>query len=233
MIDLQAVRLDVVRGLCERFHGYAGAGGQAVYAFAVIEHGVPIAAFSWQPPPLGAARAVCPEAPHGVLALSRMVAVEKSDRELVHISKPLKIQMRRLIDRTRWPVLLTFSDEGQGHTGHVYKCSGWQPTTRREVPIYLDAQGRRTSRYTNGKTHSRALVAAGTTWLQRWEHWACARGDAAGFMTQFGWVRVPIAGRLWRSGAQAFRWERHPSGLPGTGIDPRHHGRRAAPPEGV
>jgi hypothetical protein len=32
----------------------------------------------------------------------------------------------RLIDRQRWPVLLTYADSGQGHTGAIYKATGWE-----------------------------------------------------------------------------------------------------------
>jgi len=78
-----------------------------------------VAAYAWQPPPPGASRAVCPEAPEGVLALSRMVAVPRDERRLQHVSTPLRRQMRVLIDRGRWPVLVTYSDEGQGHTGNA------------------------------------------------------------------------------------------------------------------
>jgi hypothetical protein len=83
-----------------------------------------------------------------VLALSRMVAVPAEQRRLKHISKALKRQMR-LIDRSRWPVLVTYSDESVGHTGHVYKCSGWTPTTRKRVRTYA-VDGVRTSSYQNG-----------------------------------------------------------------------------------
>jgi tRNA U34 5-carboxymethylaminomethyl modifying GTPase MnmE/TrmE len=62
-------------------------------------------------------------------------ALPREERRLRHISKPLKRQMRDLIDRTRWPVLVTYSDEGQGHLGHVYKCSGWQKTTRKRAQV--------------------------------------------------------------------------------------------------
>lgn len=112
---------------------------------------------AWQPPPPGAASAVCPEAPFGALALSRMVALPRSERALRHISKPLRQQMRRLIDRTRWPVLVTYSDEGQGHTGHVYKCSGWTPTVRSHRPIRETVDGARASSYSNGKHGGREL----------------------------------------------------------------------------
>lgn len=112
------------------------------------------------------------------------------------------------IDRTRWPVLVTYSDEGQGHTGHVYKCSGWQPTSRERRPFFLDADGHRASSYANGKSGTRDLKRGGTTTLQRWEHWICDRGKAAEYMTGHGWERSPIPGKTWRSGRQAYEYVR-------------------------
>lgn len=208
IVVLERCSLEIVRDLCVRFHGYGSAGNASVYAWAVIENGVPIAGYSWQPPPPGAASSVCPEAPAGVLALSRMVAVPKSERVLRHVSKPLRQQMRRLIDRTRWPVLVTYYDEGQGHTGHVYKCSGWQKTTRTRRPVFTNEEGARVSSYSNGSHRSRKLVAAGHTWIQRWEHWACPQGEADLWMENYGWHRV-ATGHKYRSGNPAFKWERH------------------------
>lgn len=205
--DLRRVHLSIVRDLCERFHGYRSAGGVAAYAFAVFEDGLPVAAYAWQPPPPGAAKSVCPEAPHGVLALSRMVAVPKAERFLRHVSKPLRAQMKHEIDRTRWPVLVTYSDEGQGHTGYVYQCSGWEKTSRRRVEIRTDRAGARASRYSNGKTNGRQLTRAGHTFIQRWEHWACARGEAAAWIKRHGWARVPSM-KVLRSGNRAATWAR-------------------------
>lgn len=173
---------------------------------------------SGNPPPPSAARSVFVELPHGVLALSRMVAVPHADRELRHVSKPLRVQMRRLIDRSRWPALVTWHDEGQGHTGHVYKCSGWQPTTRKRAET-VEVDGRRVSRYSNGARVKRDDGVRGHTWIQRWEHWdlgdavdertaAIARFDAS-------WERVAIPGRFWRSGSQAYRFVRRGSGARG------------------
>jgi hypothetical protein len=205
--DLQPVNMTTVRSLCTQYHGYASAGSVAVYAWAVMENGKPVAAFSWQPPPPSCAVSVCPEAPYGVLALSRMVAVPRSERQLKHISKPLRHQMKYLIDRTRWPVLVTFSDEGQGHTGYVYQCSNWTPTQRRRTVVRTTYSGERASRYSNGTTDKRSLFHVGTTWIQRWEHWACYHGEAAKHMAWFGWERVPI-NRYWKSGAPAYQWVR-------------------------
>lgn len=212
--DLRPCSIEVVRALCEEHHGYASAGRVAVYAFAVYEDGRPVAAYAWQPPPPGAARSVCPEQPAGVLALSRMVAVPRADRRLNHVSRPLRRQMRRLIDRGRWPVLVTYHDEGQGHTGHVYMCSGWTKTTRRTAAVYVDGTGARVSRYANGREDKAGKTRQGSTVIQRWEHWACDVGSVCDHMRRSGWHRAPVIGKVWRSGAQAYSWRRAPAQLP-------------------
>lgn len=206
--NLTPCGLNVVRRLCERFHGYGSAGNNATYAFAVWESGEPVAAFVWQPPPRGAARAVCPEEPGAVLSLSRMVATPRETRALNHISKPLRRQMGAMIDRTRWPVLLTYSDEGQGHTGHVYKCSGWEKTIRSKRPVFEDASGARVSSYSNGRHDTSDLVRCGHTFVQRWEHWECPRGTAELWLAVHDWKRVPVPGKVWRSGNQAHTYEK-------------------------
>lgn len=204
--DIRITSLHEVASLCERFHGYGGAGSAAVYAFGVYENDDIVAAYAWQPPPVGAAKSVCPEAPYGVLALSRMVAIPRTERKLNHVSKPLRRQMHKLIDRGRWPVLITYSDRGQGHTGYVYKCSGWQKTHTAKVSVYEDDSGKRQSRYSNGKTNGRMLIAAGYTIIDRWEHWICDKGKAREWIEDSGWVREPIPGKVWRSGNAAYRF---------------------------
>jgi hypothetical protein len=138
-----------------------------------------------------------------------MVAVDKKDRRLKHVSKPLMEQMHERIDRTRWPVLITYSDEGEGHTGYTYQCSGWEKTTRTQVKTYVDEQGHRVSPYSNGEYAKRQGVKQlGFTWVQRWEHWMCERGYAQNWLTTHGWARVAIPGKKWRSGNPAYRYER-------------------------
>jgi hypothetical protein len=135
-----------------------------------------------------------------------MVAVPKGDRTLKHISKPLKYQMKHLIDRTRWPVLVTYSDEGIGHSGYVYQCSGWKETTKRDAPFYVDASGARCSSYRNGRNNIEGLTKGGMTVIQRWEHWIT--DDPLSWMTSHGWRREMIPGKRWRSGEQAYRYVR-------------------------
>lgn len=208
--DLRECDVKTVARLCEAYHGYASSGDAATYAFAVYESCKPVAAYAWQPPPYGAAKAVGGTAPAGVLSLSRMAAVPKSERVLKHVSKPLRRQMRRLIDRGRWPVLVTFHDEGEGHNGFVYECSGWTPTVRVKRRYFVDAStGVRVSTYANGKTGGRQnVVPGGHTWLQRWEHRVCKPGEEAEWMRAHGWERVALPGKVWASGNQAHRWQK-------------------------
>lgn len=209
---IQPITVEAAADLCRRFHGYKGAGKVATYAFGVIESGRLVAAYIWNPPAPGAALALCPEAVGGVLALTRMVAVPREERTLNHVSKPLRRQMRHLIDRGRWPVLVTYHDESQGHTGHVYKCSGWTPTERRKATAYTSADGERISSYSAGGRKGADVLGAGVSvWLQRWEHWACPIGGALEHMTAAGWRLENVPGKIWRSGNPARRWVRQHS----------------------
>lgn len=195
-----------VRSLIQDQHGYGSLGAIGVYVFAVYEDGQPVAAYVWQPPPPGCAKAVCPQEPGGVLALSRMAAVPKASRRLKHISKPLRRQMLHEIDRTRWPVLVTYSDEGQGHTGYVYQCAGWTSTTRTKRKFYTDADGGRVSSYKNGGVRDTSLLDSGTTFLQRWEHRVVPNEAVPALMLSAGWRRYPIPGKVYRNGSPAYRW---------------------------
>lgn len=202
---IERVELRDIRNLFLDYHGYKSIGGSATYAFGVIEPRGIVAAYIWQPPPFGCAKSVCPEAPGAVLSLSRMVAVPRSERALKHVSKPLRWQMKWGLDRGRFPALVTFSDASLGHTGYVYACSGWEQTTKTINPFYLDSEGRRVSRYSNGRTSTRGLILGGYTELTRWEHWSVPRGTAALHLAANGWTRVAIPGKVWKSGSPAFQ----------------------------
>lgn len=202
--DLRPATIAEVAGLFARFHAYRSVGKVHTYVFAVIEDERPVAAFTWQPPPPNSAKTVCPALPVGVLALSRMVAIPSDERRLRHVSKPLRRQMRRLIDRTRWPVLVTYSDASAGHTGYVYKCSGWRAVDE-NLAQTLTVDGRRVSRYADGGAARHEGAVRGSALIKRWEHWITDNPRA--LFEQY-WERVAIPGRCWRSGAQAFTYRR-------------------------
>jgi len=205
---LRAVKVPELRALFELHHRYKGVSATATYAFGAYEDERLVAAFTWQPPPVGCAKAVLPDCPAGVPSLSRMVAVPRAERRLKHLSNPLRVQMHQLIDRDRWPALVTFSDEGQGHTGHVYLCSGWTKTTSAATPNFEDATGSRTSKYQSGVTSTEGLTRAGWSVKQRWEHHVVPPAEALAHMTAAGWERVPVPGKVWASGNQAYQWRK-------------------------
>ena len=203
-----------VAHLFTRYHGYKSVGNLATYCHAVYEDGQPVAAFVWNPPPPGACSALS-AAPGGagVLALSRMVAVPKDERRLQKISKPLRRIMRSdLIDRGRWPVLVTYSDasltgpSGRPHSGHVYLCSGWTRDVDVSRPYYEDPTGARVSSYANGQTDTDNKTKAGHTVLTRWIHRVCPPGEEEAWLNAHGWHRTRDDGRRWASGSPVQTW---------------------------
>lgn len=195
-----------IRRLIEVHHPYQSAGGRvATYCFAAVEGPAhrAVAGYIWRPPPPGAAKRLAPKMPQSVLALSRMAALPHHQRRLNHVSKPLRAQLS-LIDRGRWPVLVTYSDASCGHTGHVYKCSGWTKGNERLAKIYEDEQGRRVSPYSNGRM--KGIKPVGETILTEWTHRVCLLGEEQEHMESAGWKRVPIPGKFWRSGNQAHKF---------------------------
>jgi hypothetical protein len=201
---LRPIALREARVLVERFHGYGACGNTATYCIgAVRDSGEVIAAWIWFPPPPGAALAVSPGDRRGALGLSRMVAIPREQRpDLPKLSKALRAIARDHIDRDRWPILVTYSDASQGHTGHVYKCAGWQPEGERRAPFLEDANGRRVSTYAGrGRRRSPEGMKRGTTTLTRWVHRACARGEEGAWLARtFDDVD---AGHVWKNGKPA------------------------------
>lgn len=78
----------------------------------------------WLPPIKPAAVAVAgqPIGWQGVLCLSRLAVDPRVPRNGASF---LLGRSMALIDRTRWPILLTYADCRLGHTGAIYKATNW------------------------------------------------------------------------------------------------------------
>ena len=76
----------------------------------------------WIPPTRTAAEAIAGDEWRGVLACSRLACSPDAPR---NAASYLLAASMRMIDRERWPVLLTYADTGQGHTGSIYRATGW------------------------------------------------------------------------------------------------------------
>jgi hypothetical protein len=57
------------------------------------------------------------------LQLARLVVVPDAPKNAASF---LLRHSMNLIDRERWPVLLTYADTGEGHTGAIYEATGWR-----------------------------------------------------------------------------------------------------------
>lgn len=196
--DLQPIERSEAAALIRAHHGYGSIANTAVAVFGVVERSRIVAAYVWMPAARAVATKVAPSAPGAALALSRMVAVPRAERRLRHVSSPLRRQMRVLLDRGRWPVLVTYSDESQGHTGHVYRCAGWQPTDRVKRPAFEDAAGNRVSSYRAGVTDTAGLTRVDDVWLQRWEHRVCPLGGEREWLEAHGWSYADTGRTKWR-----------------------------------
>ena len=112
----------------------------------------------WIPPTRTAGEAVAGDAWAGVLALSRLVVAPEMPTNAA--SFLLGGSMRQ-IDRDRWPVLLTYADTRQGHTGAIYRATNW--TCDGPVPagdVWIDGTGRQRGRKRGNRTLSAAEMRA-------------------------------------------------------------------------
>ncbi|MGY3582465.1 hypothetical protein ACVIGB_000610 [Bradyrhizobium sp. USDA 4341] len=77
----------------------------------------------WLPPTQWAARALAGEDDwQGVLSLSRLAIAPDAPANAASFMLSRSMQM---LDRDRWPLLVTYADTWQGHTGRIYLATGW------------------------------------------------------------------------------------------------------------
>lgn len=118
----------------------------------------------WIPPTRSAAEAVAGSDWQGVLACSRLCVAPEVPTNGASF---LLGRSMRAIDRDRWPVLVTYADTAQGHTGAIYRATNW--TCHGETAggdLWADESGRQTSRKHGGRTFTVAeMVAQGYTRL--------------------------------------------------------------------
>jgi hypothetical protein len=105
------------------------------------------------PPTRAAAEATYPEDWEGVLALSRLAIDPGVPKNAATF---LLSRSRKLIDRERWPCLVTYADTWQGHDGMIYRLDGWTEVGRtKPEPTYV-RNGRMIARKAGPNTRTRA-----------------------------------------------------------------------------
>lgn len=114
----------------------------------------------WIPPTRKAAESVAGEGWQGVLTLSRLAVAPEVGTNGASF---LLGRSMRLIDRERWPWLLTYADANLGHTGAIYRATNWTDLGDTDAgDTWLTPDGQQVGRKRGGRTfRAGEMIAAG------------------------------------------------------------------------
>lgn len=120
------IPLNLAQEITRQYHYAHGGSNTAVYThglFLKSDYWHCLGIAWWIPPTKSAALATYPDNWQGVLSLSRLVIVPGTPLNACTFLLSRSVKM---IDRVKWPCLLTYADSWQGHTGTIYKAGNWQ-----------------------------------------------------------------------------------------------------------
>lgn len=110
-----------------RWHYSGSTANTSVYRHGLFRHGSSRlwGVTLWMPPTKSAGKAISgsEEFAQSVLNLSRMACHPACPKNTASF---LLARSRKLVDRGRWPILVTYADKDQGHTGAIYLADNWQ-----------------------------------------------------------------------------------------------------------
>jgi len=137
--EVRTTDLKTAQKLVKEHHYSKGGSNTATYRHGLFLKGgdVCFGVAWWIPPTKTAANATYPDDWKSVLCLTRLaIAPEVPSNGASFL---LGASMR-LIDRGRWPCLVTYADEMQGHTGAIYKATNWEycGMTAKEATFFKD-----------------------------------------------------------------------------------------------
>ncbi len=160
--EVRDVDIRTARGLVEGLHYARGASNTATYLHGLFRKdafflGECKGVAWWIPPTRSAAEATFPPNWEGVLALSRMVIDPSVPANACTF---LLARSMRLIERKRWPCLVTYADEWRGHAGTIYKAANWTYMGKTKPERTYVIEGRMTARKAGGKTRRHAEMLA-------------------------------------------------------------------------
>lgn len=111
------------RQLIRTLHYSRSVTNTATYAHGLRRAWQTYGAALWIPPTRRAAESVAGDEWEGVLCLSRLVVAPEVPTNGASF---LLGRSMRLVDRRRWPILLTYADTRLGHSGAIYRATNWQ-----------------------------------------------------------------------------------------------------------
>lgn len=158
--EVRTAPLTVVQELVRRHHYARGGSNTATFRHVLYRKGEeePLGAAWWIPPTKAAALSVDPDW-RRVINLTRLVVVPGMPTNAASFLLGQSIRLIRQDGRFR--TLLTYADEGQGHTGAIYRATNWEYLgIRSGDPVYLDDAGRQIARKAGGHTRTNAEMLA-------------------------------------------------------------------------
>lgn len=113
----------------------------------------------WIPPTKSAALATYPDDWQGVMSLHRLAL--HPDVPTNGASYLIGQSIKLIRQDKRWKCLVTYADEGQGHTGAIYRATNWTyvGTTAAEAQ-WVDQAGRHVARKAGPKTRTKGEMEA-------------------------------------------------------------------------
>jgi len=165
---VKEVPLSVAQNLVKKLHYSRGGSNTRTYTHGLFHKNnldVCLGVAWWIPPTKTAANASFPENWRGVLALSRMVVEAGVPKNACSF---LLSKSQKMIDRVRWPCLVTYADDWQGHTGTIYKASNWKYVGKTGAEATYTLDGRMIARKAGPKTRTHAeMLELGAVLLGR------------------------------------------------------------------
>jgi len=157
--EVRTVPLSIVQEMVRLYHYSGGGSNTATYRHGLFRKGDNQCrgVAWWIPPTKSAALATYPDNWRGVLALTRLAidpGVPKNGASFL-LGKSMK-----LIDRGKWPCLVTYADEMMGHTGAIYRATNWEYCGKTKPGATYFKDGRMVARKAGPKTRTKAEMLA-------------------------------------------------------------------------
>lgn len=142
--------------MVEAYHYAQGGPNTAVFRHGLFHVDDPMTCLGiawWLPPTKVAANACWPDDWRAVLTLTRLVIHPEVPQNGASFLLAASVKLIR--QDPRWQCLVTYADEGQGHTGAIYKAAGWEPIGRTtQEGRWINAEGRQVSRKAGPKSRT-------------------------------------------------------------------------------
>lgn len=126
--EVRGIQLSIAQKIVTEYHYMRGGSNTATYCHGLFlkeslqEENECRGIAWWIPPTKGAAIATYPDNWQGVLCLSRLVVLPDVPKNAASF---LLARSMAMIDRQRWPCLVTYADKRQNHVGTIYKATNW------------------------------------------------------------------------------------------------------------